>query len=176
MFPQLQKPLKFSSLTEFKVEAEISAGWFGCCLTPLSVCAVKAPRGWKWVRRSRRGQWQLLTGGRHFSGSLRGAHSHFIDIQGFDPVTTGMSLRLRQPGLLRLCRVEKPGGPPSLLPTSTPLSRWSNQCSTTMPHSCERILSFFLSFFSAVSLSCSFSKVAPEWRIMTRKQTKRKQN
>lgn len=72
MFPQLQKPLKISSLTELKVEAETSVGWFGCCLTPLSVSALKAPRGWKWVRRSQRGQLQPLRGGRHFSGALRG--------------------------------------------------------------------------------------------------------
>lgn len=90
------------------------------------------------------------------SGALRGAHSQFIDIQGFDPLTTGMSLRLRQPGLYRSSRVEKPGGPPSLLPTSTPLSWWSNQSSTTMSHVCGHILSFFLCFLSLVLLSRYF--------------------
>lgn len=159
MFPHLQKPPKISSLKEFKEVAEISAGWFGCCSTPLSVSALKAPRGWKWVRRSQHGPLQLLIGGRHISGALRGAQSHFIDIQGFDPLTTGMSLRLRQPGLYRLSRVEKPGGPPSLLPTSTPLSWWSNQSSTAMSHSCGHILSFFLCFLSFVLLSCYFTEV-----------------
>lgn len=47
----------------------------------------------------------------HFWGPLQGAPSQFIDIQGFDPLTTGMSLRLRQPCLSVLCRAEKPGGP-----------------------------------------------------------------
>lgn len=47
----------------------------------------------------------------HFWGPLQGALSHFIDIQGFDLPTTGMSLRLRQPCLSVLCRAEKPGGP-----------------------------------------------------------------
>lgn len=49
----------------------------------------------------------------HFWRPLQGALSQFIDIQGFDPLTTGMSLRLRQPCLSVLCRAEKPGGPPS---------------------------------------------------------------
>lgn len=48
----------------------------------------------------------------HFWGPLQGALSQFIDIQGFDPLTTGMSLRLRQPCLSVLCWAEKPGGPP----------------------------------------------------------------
>lgn len=50
---------------------------------------------------------------RHFWGPLQGALSQFIDIQGFDPPTTGMSLRLRQPCLSVLCRAKKPGGPSS---------------------------------------------------------------
>lgn len=50
---------------------------------------------------------------RHFWGPLQGAPSQFIDIQGFDLLTRGMSLRLRQPCLSVLCWVEKPGGPPA---------------------------------------------------------------
>lgn len=112
---------------------------------------------------------QLLTEGRHIWGAPRGAHTHFIDIQGFDPLTTGMSPRLRQPGLYGSSRVEKPGGPLSLLPTSTPLSWWSNQSSSTLSHSCGHFLSVFRCFLSIVLQSCYFTEVAlkefPAWDL-----------
>lgn len=94
----------------------------------------------------------------HFWGPLQGAPSHFIDIQGFDLLTTGMSLRLRQPCLSVLCRAEKPGVPRPP-PPSARLSWWANQSGSTMSHSCGHILSFFLSFFSFSDfLSCCFTE------------------
>lgn len=109
------------------------------------------------VRRGQRGQRELLMWVGHFWGPLQGALSQFIDIQGFDPLTTGMSLRLRQPCLSVLFWAEKPGGPPAPRPPYARLSWWANQSSNTMSHSCGHILPFFLSFFSFSDfLSCCF--------------------
>lgn len=91
----------------------------------------------------------------HFWGPMQGALSQFIDIQGFDPLTTAMSLRLRQPCLSVLWRAEKPASPPP-----TRLSWWANQSGCTMSHSCGHILSFFLFFSFPDFLSCCFTERA----------------
>lgn len=89
-----------------------------CCLTLRNQSFwSECTRGWKQVRRGQRGQPELLMWVGHFWGPLQGALSQYIDIQGFDPLTTGMSPGLRQPCLSVLYRAEKPGGPPApLLP------------------------------------------------------------
>lgn len=63
----------------------------------------------------------------HFWGPLQGALSQFIDIQGFDPLTTGMSQRLRQPCLFVLCPPKSQGVPQPPPPASARLSWWANQ-------------------------------------------------
>lgn len=89
---------------------------------------------------------------------LREGPSQFIDIQGFDPLTTGMSQRLRQPCLSSLCWAKKPGGSPAVQAASAQLSWWTNQSNGTMSHSCGHILPFFLSFFSFFDFpSCCFT-------------------
>lgn len=96
----------------------------------------------------------------HFWGPLQGALSQFIDIQGFDPLTTGMSQRLRQPCLFVLCPPKSQGVPQ---PRTPPLRGCHGEqispAGSTMSHSCGHILSFFLFFFSSSDfVSCCFTE------------------
>lgn len=84
-----------------------------------------------------------------FWGPLQGALSQFIDIQAFDPLTTGMSLGLSQPCLSALCWPEKPGVPPR---PSAPLcmvvmvSKWVQQHYVTLMWALSHFLPFLLFF------------------------------
>lgn len=124
----------------------------------------------KWleqVSKGQGGQGRAPVRAGHFWGLLQGALNQFIDIQGFDPVTTGMSLRLRQPCLSLLCLCQKQrglqaeGSPPS---PSTRLPWWAKQACSTLSQSCGHILPFFLFFFL---LPLSFFPAASPRRFLS---------
>lgn len=81
---------------------------FKCCLTPWNLCFWSECM--KRVKRGQKGQRELLMWAGHFRGPLQGAQSQFIDIQGFDLRTTGMSPGLNQPYLSLLCPAWKARG------------------------------------------------------------------
>lgn len=107
--------------------------------------ALKAARGWKQVRGGQAGHRALLMWAGQFWGPLQGTLSHFIDIQGFDPPTTGTAPRLRQHIVLH----QRAKGSPrasSLICTVVMVRVWVRQRHITLMWAHSAFIPLFLFF------------------------------